>query len=51
MAVTDKRDEPARSTEPASDVRWYALEPDEVASRLQVDPLKGLTEADAQQRS
>jgi len=34
----------------ASDVTWYALAPDEVATRLQVDPAKGLTAAEAQQR-
>jgi Ca2+-transporting ATPase len=31
-------------------VRWYALEADDVASRLQVDPLRGLTAAEAQRR-
>ncbi len=34
----------------ASDVKWYALEPTEVASRLQVDPARGLNTAEAQQR-
>lgn len=34
----------------ASDVKWYALAPAEVASRLQVDPARGLSAAEAQQR-
>ncbi len=34
----------------ASDVKWYALSPAEVATRLQVDPAKGLNTAEAQQR-
>lgn len=34
----------------ASDVKWYALSPAEVASQLQVDPAKGLNTAEAQQR-
>ena len=34
----------------ASDVKWYALAPAEVASRLQVDPARGLSTAEAQQR-
>ena len=34
----------------ASDVKWYALEPVEVASQLQVDPVKGLSSAEAQER-
>jgi Ca2+-transporting ATPase len=36
--------------QPASDVKWYTLAPDEVASRLQVDPATGLTAAEAAQR-
>lgn len=38
---------PARK---ASDVEWYALAPAEVASQLQVDPARGLSAAEAQQR-
>jgi Ca2+-transporting ATPase len=34
----------------ASDVKWYALSPVEIASLLQVDPAKGLSAAEAQQR-
>jgi len=34
----------------ASDVKWYALTPAEVAKRLQVDPGRGLSAAEAQQR-
>ena len=34
----------------ASDVKWYSLSPAEVATRLQVDPAKGLNTAEAQQR-
>ncbi|WP_269851859.1 cation-transporting P-type ATPase [Methanosarcina horonobensis] len=34
----------------ASDVKWYALAPAEVANRLQVDPARGLSSAEAQQR-
>lgn len=34
----------------ASDVKWYALASAEVASRLQVDPAKGLSSAEVQQR-
>jgi Ca2+-transporting ATPase len=33
-----------------SDVRWYALSPEEVASRLKVDPASGLTPSEATQR-
>jgi len=34
----------------ASDVKWYSLTPAEVATRLQVDPVRGLSAAEAQQR-
>ncbi len=34
----------------ASDIKWYTLEPAEIASRLQVDPARGLSTAEAQQR-
>lgn len=34
----------------ASNVKWYALEPTEVANRLQVDPSRGLNTAEVQQR-
>jgi len=34
----------------ASDVRWYALEPAEVANQLRVDPARGLSEAEVQER-
>ena len=34
----------------ASDIKWYSLSPAEVASRLQVDPAKGMSEAEALQR-
>jgi Ca2+-transporting ATPase len=34
----------------ASDFKWYALSPAEVASQLQVDPAKGLSTAEAQER-
>jgi magnesium-transporting ATPase (P-type) len=34
----------------ASDGAWHALTPDEVASRLQVDPAAGLTSAEADAR-
>src|SRR6476646_3262052 len=34
----------------AADVAWYALDAAEVASRLDVDPVTGLTTAQAQQR-
>ena len=34
----------------ASDIKWYALAPAEVASRLQVDPARGLSTAEAQER-
>jgi len=33
-----------------ADVDWYALGPDEVASRLGVDPAAGLTSAEADAR-
>ena len=34
----------------ASDVKWYSLTPAEVATRLQVDPVRSLSAAEAQQR-
>ena len=34
----------------ASDVKWYALTPEAVAQQLKVDPTKGLSAAEAQQR-
>ena len=34
----------------ASGTKWYTLEPGEVASQLQVDPVKGLSSAEAQER-
>jgi Ca2+-transporting ATPase len=40
----------AGSTPAASDSAWYALTPEEVASRLQVDPAVGLTAAEADAR-
>jgi len=40
----------AGSAMTTSDVAWYALTPDEVASRLQVDPAAGLTSAEADAR-
>ena len=40
----------AGSAKAGSDVTWYALTPEEVASRLQVDPASGLTPAEATQR-
>jgi Ca2+-transporting ATPase len=43
--------EPAgRPTKPATDAQWYSLTPEEVASRLRVDPATGLTAAEATQR-
>ena len=41
---------PAGSAKAASDVKWYGLAPDEIASRLQVDPTVGLTPAEAAKR-
>ena len=40
----------AGSAKAAPDVAWYALAPDEVASRLEVDPAAGLTSAEADLR-
>jgi Ca2+-transporting ATPase len=40
----------AGSADPASDVKWYAIAPEEVAGRLQVDPAAGLTSAEADAR-
>jgi Ca2+-transporting ATPase len=40
----------AGSTPAASDAAWFALTPEEVASRLQVDPAVGLTAAEADAR-
>ncbi len=48
--MTDTAGPPAGSAHAGSDVTWYTLTPDEVASRLQVDPAKGLTAAEAQAR-
>ena len=50
VGVTDTAGPPAGSAQAGSDVTWYTLAPDEVASRLQVDPAKGLTTAEAQAR-
>ena len=33
-----------------SDVKWYALTPAEVANRFQVDPARGLSAVEAQER-
>jgi len=41
---------PAGSAKAASDVKWYGLAPDEIASRLQVDPAVGLAPAEAAKR-
>jgi len=48
--MTASTDPAAGSAPPASDVRWYGLTPDEVASRLGVDPAAGLTSAEVEAR-
>jgi P-type Ca2+ transporter type 2C len=35
---------------PANQPKWYTLSPEEVGKQLQVDPAKGLSAAEAQQR-
>jgi Ca2+-transporting ATPase len=45
----DQTTSPGQAQE-ASDIKWYALTPTEVASQLQVDPSRGLSMADAQER-
>jgi P-type Ca2+ transporter type 2C len=35
---------------PANQSKWYTLSPEEVGKQLQVDPAKGLSAAEAQQR-
>jgi P-type Ca2+ transporter type 2C len=41
---------PAGSAKAAPEVAWYALSPEEVASRIQVDPATGLSAAEAKRR-
>ncbi len=48
--MTQTISQSAESTQAAPDVAWYALTPDDVASRLQVDPAAGLTTAEADAR-
>jgi Ca2+-transporting ATPase len=38
------------SVQTMSDVKWYAITPAEVASQLQVDPVRGLSTTETQQR-
>lgn len=41
---------PSGSAQTSSEVRWYTLDTEEVAKRLQVDPAKGLSSAEAKER-
>ncbi|KXS40455.1 MAG: Ca2+-transporting ATPase, partial [Methanolobus sp. T82-4] len=38
------------SSRKASEIKWYTLDTEEVAKRLQVDPSRGLSEAEAKER-
>ena len=51
-ATSSKQDAPTAAPAPtaATTAAWYALSPEEVASRLQVDPAQGLSAAEAAKR-
>ena len=51
MSTASKQNASPGPPQMAPDVGWYALDPVEVARRLQVDPARGLTTAEAQQRT
>ncbi len=48
--MTDHRTAPTAPAPADADVTWYTLTPAEVARRLDVDPVEGLTAAQAQER-
>ncbi|NTW40928.1 MAG: hypothetical protein HGA44_13785, partial [Cellulomonadaceae bacterium] len=48
--MPDSTGGPADLAPDHQDVTWYALAPGEVAARLDVDPARGLTAAQAKQR-
>ena len=48
--MTTTKDLHAGAPESAAHVSWHALRTDEVAARLEVDPLRGLTALEAQRR-
>ena len=45
--MSDSRSAPSDTAATTSDVAWYSLTPEEVAGRLGVDPVRGLSEAEA----
>src|SRR6478735_7749988 len=48
--MTNHRTAPTAPAPAGADVTWYALTPAEVVRRLDVDPVEGLTSAQAQER-